>query len=58
MLLLEPSLHYALGGDFPSAAQREGAAAAELFHVGAPCGLLQAKSASLGGSGGGGHSLN
>lgn len=33
MLLLEPSLRYVLGGNFPSAAQSEGEAAAELFHV-------------------------
>lgn len=40
MLLLEPSLHYAPGGNFPSAARREGAAAAELFHVGLLWALL------------------
>lgn len=31
MLLLEPSLRYVLGGNFPSAVQSEGAAATELF---------------------------
>lgn len=33
MLLLEPSLLYALGGNFPLAVRSEGAAALELFHV-------------------------
>lgn len=47
MLLLEPSLRYALGGNFPSAGQSEGAAATELFHVGAACALLKTKSGSL-----------
>lgn len=32
MLLLEPSLRYALGGNFLSAVQSEGAAATELFY--------------------------
>lgn len=32
MLLLEPSLRYALGGNFLSAVRSEGAAATELFH--------------------------
>lgn len=54
MLLLEPSLRYVLGGSFPSAVRSEGAAAMELFHVGAARGLLQTKSASLSG----GHSAH
>lgn len=32
MLLLEPSLRYALGGNFPFAVQIEGAAATKLIH--------------------------
>ena len=47
MLLLVPSLRYALGGNFPSAAQSEGAAATELFHVWAALGRLKTISSSL-----------
>lgn len=47
MLLLEPSLRYVLGGNFPSAVQSEGAAAPQLIHVWAARELLKTKSASL-----------
>lgn len=33
MLLLEPSLRYALGGNFPFAAQSQGTVAAKLFKL-------------------------
>lgn len=47
MLLLEPSLRYVLGGNFLSAVQSEGAAAAELFHAGAAHWFFQTKSFRL-----------